>query len=175
MPIISTNSSGTDSQMFQVTTLLHKSGGSKENGEVNGKKDISIEVVRVAIKEKSARIEELKRSDSNKEVLIGALRDLQKANELALQLQKEQSEAISVEATEFNFSKDFFSRRAYLSVSSELHLESYACALSSVYTFGPAFQANEGIHPAKNMAETWKIEVALAFAELELLGYPHMK
>lgn len=166
MPIITTTSSGADNRAFQVTTLLSKHDDG--TGKINDKEDVNLEVVMTAIKEKSARIEELKRSDSNKEVLIGALRDLQKANELAQQLGKQQNKAISVKARKLDFSKDFFSCRAYLSTSSELHLESYACALSSVYSFGPTFQAFEDIDDAMKLAETWMIEVALAFAEAEV-------
>ncbi|ONK78200.1 uncharacterized protein A4U43_C02F15580 [Asparagus officinalis] len=168
MPIITTMSSRADAKMFQVSTLLNKLVDIEKTDEKNDKEDINIEVVKDAIKEKSARIEELKRTDSNKEALIGALQDLQKAHELALQLEeKQQSKALSVMDKILDFSKDFFLRRAYLSTSPELHLESYACALSSVYTFGPTFEADKDVKAAKNLAERWTIDVALAFAELE--------
>jgi hypothetical protein len=35
------------------------------------------------------------------------------------------------------FENDFFKRQAFLTVSGQLQAETYACALSSVYTFGP--------------------------------------
>jgi asparaginyl-tRNA synthetase len=38
-----------------------------------------------------------------------------------------------------DFSKDFFSKPAYLTVSGQLDAEALACALSDVYTFGPTW------------------------------------
>ncbi|KAG9151361.1 hypothetical protein Leryth_020957 [Lithospermum erythrorhizon] len=40
-----------------------------------------------------------------------------------------------------DYSEDFFARQAFLTVSGQLQVETYACALSSVYTFGPTFRA----------------------------------
>ena len=40
-----------------------------------------------------------------------------------------------------DFSKDFFSKPAYLTVSGQLSGETYACALGDIYTFGPTFRA----------------------------------
>lgn len=35
-----------------------------------------------------------------------------------------------------DYSKDFFSKPSYLTVSGQLNGEYYACALSNIYTFG---------------------------------------
>jgi hypothetical protein len=40
------------------------------------------------------------------------------------------------EAGKVDYSKDFFSKPAYLTVSGQLNGEYYACALSNIYTFG---------------------------------------
>jgi hypothetical protein len=40
-----------------------------------------------------------------------------------------------------DYSEDFFGREAYLTVSGQLNVETYCCALSNVYTFGPTFRA----------------------------------
>ena len=40
-----------------------------------------------------------------------------------------------------DFAQDFFGREAYLTVSGQLNVETYCCALSKVYTFGPTFRA----------------------------------
>ncbi|WP_326848535.1 amino acid--tRNA ligase-related protein, partial [Escherichia coli] len=40
-----------------------------------------------------------------------------------------------------DFSQDFFGKEAFLTVSGQLNGETYACALSKVYTFGPTFRA----------------------------------
>ncbi|XP_010927596.2 asparagine--tRNA ligase, cytoplasmic 2-like [Elaeis guineensis] len=165
MPIITTTDSRVCSKMFHVTTLFSKSDDMEKLIKTSDDEHINLEVVKAAIREKRNRIDELKRSDSNKEALIDAQRDLQKANELALQLEKQQKSAF-VKIGEVDFSNDFFSCPAYLSFSMKLHLESYACALSSVYTFGPIFQADESQSP-RHLAEMWMVEAELAFAELE--------
>ncbi|XP_073117324.1 asparagine--tRNA ligase, cytoplasmic 2 [Elaeis guineensis] len=165
MPIITTTDSRVCGKMFHVTTLFSKSDDREKLMTTDDHEGINLEVVKAAIREKSSRIEELKRSDSNREALLDAQRDLQKANKLALQLEKRQkSTSLRVEGV--NFTNDFFSRPAFLSLSTRLHLESYACALSSVYTFGPVFQADDSQSP-RHLAEMWMVEVELAFAELE--------
>ena len=40
-----------------------------------------------------------------------------------------------------DYSHDFFSKAAYLTVSGQLQAEYYATALSNVYTFAPTFRA----------------------------------
>lgn len=64
-----------------------------------------------------------------------------------------------------DFSKDFFSRRCCLTVSGQLNVETHACALSDVYTFGPTFRA-ENSHTARHLAEFWMIEPEICFADL---------
>ncbi len=64
-----------------------------------------------------------------------------------------------------DYSKDFFGKEAYLTVSGQLNAETYACALSKVYTFGPTFRA-ENSHTQRHLAEFWMIEPEVAFADL---------
>jgi asparaginyl-tRNA synthetase len=61
---------------------------------------------------------------------------------------------------------DFFGKPAFLTVSGQLEAETYACALSRVYTFGPTFRA-ENSNTARHLAEFWMIEPETAFAGLE--------
>ncbi len=61
---------------------------------------------------------------------------------------------------------DFFGRPAYLTVSGQLEAETFACALSNVYTFGPTFRA-ENSNTARHAAEVWMIEPEMAFCDLE--------
>ena len=63
------------------------------------------------------------------------------------------------------FGDDFFAAEAFLTVSGQLNLESYACALGKVYTFGPTFRA-ENSHTSRHLAEFWMIEPEIAFADL---------
>ena len=64
-----------------------------------------------------------------------------------------------------DYSKDFFGRRANLTVSGQLNVETHCCALSDVYTFGPTFRA-ENSHTTRHLCEFWMIEPELAFADL---------
>ncbi|MED6168129.1 Asparagine--tRNA ligase, cytoplasmic 1 [Stylosanthes scabra] len=65
-----------------------------------------------------------------------------------------------------DYSSDFFARQAFLTVSGQLQVESYASALSGVYTFGPTFRA-ENSHTSRHLAEFWMVEPEIAFAELK--------
>jgi asparaginyl-tRNA synthetase len=65
-----------------------------------------------------------------------------------------------------DFSKDFFGRQAYLTVSGQLNVESYCLALSKVYTFGPTFRAEDS-NTSRHLAEFWMIEPEIAFADLK--------
>jgi len=61
---------------------------------------------------------------------------------------------------------DFFGRRTYLTVSGQLEGETFACALSNIYTFGPTFRA-ENSNTARHAAEFWMIEPEMAFCDLQ--------
>ncbi len=65
-----------------------------------------------------------------------------------------------------NFAEDFFGKESYLTVSGQLNVETYACALTNVYTFGPTFRA-ENSNTARHLAEFWMIEPEIAFAGLK--------
>ncbi len=65
-----------------------------------------------------------------------------------------------------DFSQDFFGKEAHLTVSGQLNVETYACALSRVYTFGPTFRA-ENSNTARHLAEFWMIEPEIAFCDLQ--------
>ena len=61
---------------------------------------------------------------------------------------------------------DFFGKPTYLTVSGQLEGETFACALSNVYTFGPTFRA-ENSNTARHAAEFWMIEPEMAFCDLQ--------
>lgn len=65
-----------------------------------------------------------------------------------------------------NPAADFFGRRTFLTVSGQLEAETFACALSNVYTFGPTFRA-ENSNTARHAAEFWMIEPEMAFCDLQ--------
>jgi asparaginyl-tRNA synthetase len=64
-----------------------------------------------------------------------------------------------------DFSKDFFGKEAFLTVSGQLNVESYCLALSKVYTFGPTFRA-ENSNTSRHLAEFWMVEPEIAFADI---------
>jgi len=64
-----------------------------------------------------------------------------------------------------DFSKDFFGKEAYLTVSGQLAVEMFALSLGNVYTFGPTFRA-ENSNTRRHAAEFWMIEPEMAFFEL---------
>ena len=64
-----------------------------------------------------------------------------------------------------DFSKDFFGRETFLTVSGQLNVEAYCLAMSKVYTFGPTFRA-ENSNTSRHLAEFWMVEPELAFANL---------
>jgi asparaginyl-tRNA synthetase len=61
---------------------------------------------------------------------------------------------------------DFFGKPAFLTVSGQLEGETFACALSNIYTFGPTFRA-ENSNTARHAAEFWMIEPEMAFCDLK--------
>lgn len=64
-----------------------------------------------------------------------------------------------------DYSRDFFGKKASLTVSGQLEAETYATALSRVYTFGPTFRA-ENSNTTRHLAEFWMIEPEIAFFDL---------
>jgi asparaginyl-tRNA synthetase len=64
-----------------------------------------------------------------------------------------------------DFAQDFFGKPAFLTVSGQLNVETYAMALSRVYTFGPTFRA-ENSNTSRHLAEFWMVEPEIAFADI---------
>ena len=67
---------------------------------------------------------------------------------------------------EIDYSEDFFGKEAFLTVSGQLNGETYASAMSKIYTFGPTFRA-ENSNTSRHLAEFWMVEPEVAFADLE--------
>jgi len=72
---------------------------------------------------------------------------------------------IDDKSTKIDYKHDFFTKPTFLTVTGQLHVESYLQAFRNVYTFGPTFRAeksNTKIHAA----EFWMIEPELSFADI---------
>ncbi|CAL4321909.1 asparagine--tRNA ligase [Buchnera aphidicola] len=64
-----------------------------------------------------------------------------------------------------DFKQDFFGKESFLTVSGQLTLESYACSMGKVYSFGPTFRA-ENSNTTRHLSEFWMLEVEQAFFDL---------
>ncbi|KAI4453967.1 aspartyl/lysyl-trna synthetase [Holotrichia oblita] len=64
-----------------------------------------------------------------------------------------------------DYSKDFFGKESYMTVSGQLNLEPFCAAFGKVYTFGPSFRA-ENSNTTRHSAEFWQVEPEMAFMEL---------
>src|SRR5579871_5518953 len=69
------------------------------------------------------------------------------------------------EGRSVDYTKDFFHKPAYLTVSGQLQVEAFACSLGKVYTFGPTFRAENSNTP-RHLAEFWMVEPEMAFHDL---------
>ena len=75
------------------------------------------------------------------------------------------------------FKNDFFGKQAFLTVSGQLQVESYAMGLKNVYSFGPTFRA-ENSNTSRHLAEFWMIEPEacfITFEELMILSESYLK
>lgn len=69
-----------------------------------------------------------------------------------------------------NEKEEFFGQRSNLTVTGQLHGESYAQAFRNIYTFGPTFRAEKS-HTVRHAAEFWMIEPEMAFCDLNGLMF----
>jgi asparaginyl-tRNA synthetase len=60
------------------------------------------------------------------------------------------------ELFEIKNSEEFFGKKAYLTVSGQLHGEIFASSLGRIYTFGPTFRAEKS-HTQRHLAEFWMV------------------
>ena len=65
-----------------------------------------------------------------------------------------------------DYSSDFFTKPASLTVSGQLQAETFALAYGKTYTFGPTFRA-ENSNTKTHASEFWMIEPEIAFCDLD--------
>lgn len=168
-PIISTSDCEGAGEMFQVTTLFNDAEKlEKELITHPPPSQADLEAASVLVKDKGGSVAQLKSAKASKSEISAAVSELTKAKESFSKLEERSKlkPGIPKKDGKVDYSQDFFARQAFLTVSGQLQVETYACALSSVYTFGPTFRA-EHSHTSRHLAEFWMVEPEIAFADLE--------
>ncbi|CAN6467691.1 unnamed protein product [Victoria cruziana] len=168
-PIITTSDCEGAGEMFQVTTIFSEAEKIERELKQNPPpSEEDIEAAKLLTKEKGERVAHLKAMKSPKEEIASGVAELTKAKENLAKLEERAKlkAGIPQKDGKVDYSYDFFARQAFLTVSGQLQVETFACALSSVYTFGPTFRA-EHSHTSRHLAEFWMVEPEIAFADLE--------
>ncbi|GJN05242.1 hypothetical protein PR202_ga22855 [Eleusine coracana subsp. coracana] len=169
-PIITTSDCEGAGEMFQVTTLFSQAEKTeKELKENPAPSESDVTAAKVLAQEKGAAVAQLKGAKAGKQDIDAAVAELKKAKDNVARLEERSKLKPGIPLRDDGtvaFENDFFKRQAFLTVSGQLQVETYACALSSVYTFGPTFRA-ENSHTSRHLAEFWMVEPEIAFANLQ--------
>ncbi|CAK9865829.1 unnamed protein product [Sphagnum jensenii] len=169
-PIITTSDCEGAGEMFQVTTLFSEAERRDQEYAANPPPtEAEVEASREAVLQKGEILKDLKSQKKNKKEIEPAVQELMKAKDIVSRLEERLKRKPGMprkDGGEIDYSADYFARQAFLTVSGQLQVETYACALSSVYTFGPTFRA-ENSHTTRHLAEFWMIEPEIAFADLQ--------
>uniref|UniRef100_A0A2P2KAJ8 Asparaginyl-tRNA synthetase family protein n=1 Tax=Rhizophora mucronata TaxID=61149 RepID=A0A2P2KAJ8_RHIMU len=168
-PIITTSDCEGAGEMFQVTTLISESEKlEKELRENPPPSEADIEAAKLAVKEKGEVVALLKSAKASKEEVSASVAEYNKAKENLSRVEERSKLKLGLAQKDgkADYALDFFARQAFLTVSGQLQVETYACAVSSVYTFGPTFRA-EHSHTSRHLAEFWMVEPEIAFADLK--------
>lgn len=169
-PIITTSDCEGAGEMFQVTTLINDAEKvEKELIKNPPPSEADIEAAKALVKEKGEAVAQLKSAKASKQEITASVAELNKAKENLSRLEERAKlrPGIPHKDGKIDYSQDFFARQAFLTVSGQLQVETFACAVSSVYTFGPTFRA-EHSHTSRHLAEFWMVEPEIAFAELKV-------
>lgn len=169
-PIITTSDCEGAGEMFQVTTLISEAEKlEKELVKNPSPSEAEIEAAKLIVKEKGEAVAQLKTAKASKEDITAAVAVLTKAKENLSRLEErfKLKPGIPQKDGKIDYGMDFFARQAFLTVSGQLQVETFACAVSSVYTFGPTFRAEQS-HTSRHLAEFWMIEPEIAFADLKV-------
>ncbi|KAK7842295.1 asparagine--trna ligase [Quercus suber] len=119
--------------------------------------EVSLWILPILLKSAKARKDEILASVSELKIAKENLPKLEGRSKLKPGLPKYDGK--------IDYTHDFFACQAFLTVSGQLQVESYACALTSVYTFGPLKAENS--HTSSHLAEFWMVKPEIAFAELK--------
>ncbi|KAL3535659.1 hypothetical protein ACH5RR_004120 [Cinchona calisaya] len=174
-PIITTSDCEGAGEMFQVTTLISDAEKLEKDLKENpAPSEADVKAAELLVKEKGDAVAQLKSARASKAEISAAVAVLTKAKENLAKVQERfrlgercrLGAGLPKKDGKIDYSEDFFARQAFLTVSGQLQVETYACALSSVYTFGPTFRAEQS-HTSRHLAEFWMVEPEIAFADLQ--------
>ncbi|KAK2645479.1 hypothetical protein Ddye_020674 [Dipteronia dyeriana] len=168
-PIVTTSDCEGAGEMFQVTTLINEAERvEKELIKNPPPSEADIEAGNFIAKEKAETVNKQKSDKADKAVINASVFELTKAKENVAKLveRSKLKPGIPQKDGKIDYGQDFFGRQAFLTVSGQLQVETYACAVSNVYTFGPTFRA-ENSHTSRHLAEFWMVEPEIAFADLK--------
>lgn len=169
-PIITTSDCEGAGEMFQVTTLINEADKLEKELIKNPPPSAAdIEAAQLLVKEKGDIVAQLKSAKASKEEISASVAELKREKENLAKLEERSKlkPGIPQKDGKIDYTQDFFARQAFLTVSGQLQVESYACCLSSVYTFGPTFRAEQS-HTSRHLAEFWMVEPEIAFADLKV-------
>eukprot|EP00045_Choanoeca_perplexa_P007712 m.70897 g.70897 ORF g.70897 m.70897 type:complete len:624 (-) comp14182_c0_seq1:72-1943(-) len=165
-PLITSSDCEGAGEMFQVTTMLttaeelHKTPMPSDEDIARAEGAVEEMVAKVAaMKEAGEKAKKIKKANKDVESRRARVKDLK------LRVAAEGGLPRTLEG-EIDYSKDFFAKPAFLSVSGQLDAEVYACAMTSVYTFGPTFRA-ENSNTTRHLAEFWMVEPEIAFCDID--------
>ena len=170
-PLITQSDCEGAGEMFQVTTLLGAADAAKDDAPAPTPEAIASKRADV-----SAAGEAVKAVKDAAKAEGGDKAAVKPAVDAMLKLKNELAEMETAarkiggifrdENGKIDYAHDFFSEPTFLTVSGQLNVETYACAMTSVYTFGPTFRA-ENSNTTRHLAEFWMIEPEIAFADLK--------
>ena len=170
-PLITQSDCEGAGEMFQVTTLLGAADAAADDAPAPTPEEIASKRADV-----SAAGEAVKAVKDAAKAEGGDKAAVKPAVDAMLKLKNELAEMETAarkiggifrdENGKIDYGRDFFHEPTFLTVSGQLNVETYACAMTSVYTFGPTFRA-ENSNTTRHLAEFWMIEPEIAFADLK--------
>lgn len=173
-PIITASDCEGAGEMFQITTLL---GHLKTDSPASTASGADLDSLKQQLAAQADKVKAAKKAaaadGADKATAAAAVKaEVEVLTAIKDQIKAKEEEALWVgglkrtPAGELDYHDDFFSKPAFLTVSGQLNAEYYACALTSVYTFGPTFRAEKSF-TGRHLSEFWMIEPEIAFADLQ--------
>jgi asparaginyl-tRNA synthetase len=165
-PLITASDCEGAGEMFQVTTMLGQVDPEKANSDERKAAQAQLQDLEKKTEMVTAQLASAKEGGDKKAIK-------KKTNELNSTEAELQGVRRAANAGDIprksdgtvDYTDDFFGKASYLTVSGQLNVETYAVGLSSVYTFGPTFRA-ENSNTVRHLAEFWMIEPEIAFADI---------